>query len=199
MNRTQIETFQRSRRNHLGKPLAVDGELGPQTQWALDVEAIGAPGKIINYGLEHVGAVFENGDNRHPLIDGWLLRCGVPVGLAWCAAFASACISAGGRNVHEASVSRLAKLLQPTDSPRAGDVGYWLNDDGTGHCWIWTSTDLERRWGSTVEGNSQNAVRCWLRPFGREGIKSLRSLPEPAQPRLLQTGLEIQARGGQTR
>lgn len=184
----EVCAFQRTHRNHLGKPLKVDGDIGPQTQWALDLEALGARGRIVNAALEHVGLA-EQGTNRGPEIDLWLRRCGAPVGLPWCAAFASACVSAGGRNLHEASVARLAALLPHTDRPLPGDIGYYLHADGTGHAWIWSCTSATR--GYTVEGNSDNAVRVWLRRLAE--CKSLRTiglptLASPTPPARAQSG-----------
>lgn len=185
-----LEIFQRAHRNHLGQPLKVDGDLGPQTQWALDVDALGARGRIINAGLEHVG-LLEQGTNRGPEIDAWLLRCGAPLGSPWCAAFASACVSFGGTNLHEASVARLVQLLPRTMNPRPGDLGYWLDANGTGHVWIWTAVGSQT--GLTVEGNSDNGVRVWERLL----CDSLVTVPERMP--LVLPGATFKARGGQTR
>jgi hypothetical protein len=173
MTPDQIKAFQATHRNHLGEPLKVDGDLGPQTAWALAIAELGAKRQaIVSAAQDHVGRS-ENGDNRDPEIDRWLLRCGVPVGLAWCAAFASFCVSASGLNLHEASVARLSKLLPHTDAPQPGDVGYYLNPDGTGHCWIVIGV------GPTtilnIEGNQRNAVRVLRRV--RSQARFLQTVP----------------------
>lgn len=197
MTPDQVRAFQRIRRNHLGQALDVDGDIGPQTQWALDVEALGARGRIINAALDEVG-LLEQGVNRGPKIDLWNARCGVPMGSPWCAAFASACVSAGGVNLHTASVAALVRTLTRTLTPRPGDLGCWLNADGTGHVWVWTCFDAMQTEGYTVEGNTDSGVRVWTRNVAE--FISLVTIPEP--PTLV--GLPkprppFKARGGQTR
>jgi hypothetical protein len=173
MTPDQIRAFQAQARNHLGEPLQVDGDLGPQTSWALAIAALGEKRQaIVSAALDHVG-LSENSDNRHPDIDRWLLRCGVPVGLAWCAAFASFCVSASGLNLHEASVARLSKLLTQTDCPQPGDIGYYLNADGTGHCFIVIGVGPTSV--MTIEGNQRNAVRVLRRV--RSQLRFLQTVP----------------------
>jgi hypothetical protein len=190
-----IREFQRTHCNHLGQPLDVDDDIGPETQWALDVEALGARGRIVLAALDHVGLEeAPPGSNRGPDIDAWLLRCGVPVGLAWCAAFASHCVSFGGTNVHEASVARLAQKLPQVMTPLAGDVFYWLNPDGTGHCGIVTGVAASVI--LTCEGNSEDGVRVWRRE--RAGLKFLSTVAEPKQPGV-PSGAVLKSRAGKTR
>jgi hypothetical protein len=175
MTPDQIRAFQASNRNPQGKPLDVDGDLGPETAWALGIAALGEKRQaIVCFHLDHVGKVFENGDNRHPLIDLWLLRCGVPVGLAWCAAYASAAVSAApGLNLHEASVARLSKLLPHTDCPQPGDLGYYLNADGTGH--VFLVIGVGPTTVMTGEGNQRNGCRTLRRV--RSQLRFLQTVP----------------------
>lgn len=175
MTPAQIEAFQACHRNHLGEPLDVDGVIGPETAWALAIEDLGHKrNAIVNFHLDHVGRVSENGDNRHPEIDRWLLRCGVPVGLAWCAAYVSAAVSAAqGMNLHEASVARLSKLLPHTDCPQPGDIGYWLNADGTGHCFLVIGVGPTTV--MTGEGNQRNGCRTLRRV--RSQLRFLQTVP----------------------
>ena len=194
MNTDEIRKFQATHRTHLGQPLKQDGDIGPQTQWALDVDAFGKRGLIIQAALDHVGLI-EQGTNRGPEIDAWLLRCGAPLGSAWCAAFASAMASFGGINLHEASVARLSTLLGDSyPDPIPGDIFYWLNGDGTGHCGIVTGVAGYNI--LTCEGTSANGVRVWQR--SQVGLKFLRTIPERKAPGI-PPGATLKARGGQTR
>jgi hypothetical protein len=175
MTPDQIKTFQAAHRNPYGEALAVDGILGPQTQWALAISELGAKrNAIVNFHLDHVGQVTENGDNRGPEIDRWLLRCGVPVGLAWCAAYVSAAVSAAqGINLHEASVARLSKLLPHVAEPQPGDLGYYLNADGTGH--VFLVIGVAPTTVMTGEGNQRNGCRTLRRV--RSPLRFLQTVP----------------------
>jgi hypothetical protein len=196
MNAEEILAFQRRRCNHLGKPLKQDGDLGPETQWALDVDSLGDISLAIWAAVDQAGLI-EVSTNRGPEIDRWVLRCGVPLGSAWCAAFVSYCLShLPGVNLHEASVARLARLLPEVFSPQVGDVFFWLNEDGTGHCGLVIGLDgLDVL---TCEGNSENGVRVWVR--AASGLRFLRAVPEPRQPGIPgKAKLTRKQRGGQTR
>jgi hypothetical protein len=195
-NAEEVKAFQRRRTNHLGKPLKQDGDIGPETQWALDVDSLGDISLAIWAAVDQVGLI-EVGTNRGPEIDRWVLRCGVPLGSAWCAAFVSMALShLPGVNLHEASVARLARLLPETDSPLVGDVFFWLNEDGTGHCGLIIGTDGDDI--LTCEGNSENGVRVWVRAKGN--LRFLSTRPQPRQPGIPgKAKLTRKARGGQTR
>lgn len=196
MSPEEIRAFQRRHVNHLGRPLAVDGDIGPETQWALDVASLGDISFAIWAAVDQVGLI-EVGTNRGPEIDRWVLRCGVPLGLAWCAAFVSYCLSQQpGVNLHEASVERLARLLPETDSPCVGDLFFWLNADGTGHVGMIIGLDGDDI--LTCEGNSENGVRVWLR--SRQGLRFLSTRPKQRQPGIPgKAKITRKARGGQTR
>ncbi len=181
----EIKAFQRNprHRNHLGEALEVDGWIGPQTQWALAVEDL-APKRraIIHFCLDMLELKITEqpiGSNRHPWIDATLLRCGVAVGSAWCAAGASLAVSASGLNLHEASVARLSKLLPHTNNPQPGDLSLYLNADGTGHVWVdfaVSETEL-----LTWECNQAHAIRVCTRPRFQVGrvLQHLCTVPLP--------------------
>jgi hypothetical protein len=115
---------------------------------------------------QHVGHR-EVTPNRSPLIDGWLRRCGVPTGLAWCAAFASWCIerrglptpTVNGVVVACAGALTLGRMFPETRNPQLGDLMWFATDGkGAGHIGIVVAAigldDVV-----CVEGNSGDCVR----------------------------------------
>lgn len=184
MNPVDLAAFQRLRVGPDGQKLKADGQLGPRTQWAMDLEQLPAwRQRVVLGALKWVGLT-ETSTNQGPEIDAWLQACGVHSGNPWCAAFVSAILRSAGIECAEASVSHLARRFPETDVPLPGDVSFWVRDDGTGHCGIVTGVEPDRV--STVEGNSGNAVRAGLRlmhglsfcrPYGNGLPAVLDSLP----------------------
>lgn len=193
-----IESFQREHLNHLGKKLEVDGRIGPQTAWAMSI-ANQHPFRrqVVERALVHVGLGEEPiGSNRGPLIDHWLRRCGVFVPAdnrpmpknAWCAAFASYCLSVPGYpEVRLALVRDLVKKYQeiPFEETLPGDLGFLLNPDGdtnpnndTGHVWVLTGRDTQARLTMQIEGNTGNRVAVTTRGVERY----LRTIALPDMP-----------------
>lgn len=165
MNPIDLEAFQRLHRGPDGAKLKVDGDLGPKTQWAMDLAALPAwRSKIVLMGLSWVDLT-EVTPNSSPEIDQWLAACGVQPGNPWCAAFASLCLRAAGFECREASVHRLAAKYPETLCPLPGDLCILRRSDGTGHVDLVTGVSPERV--SVVGGNVGNAVRAGLR--AREG------------------------------
>lgn len=163
MNPVDLAAFQRLRVGPDGKKLTPDGNLGPKTQWAFDLEQLPAwRQKVVLGALKWVGLT-ETGTNTGPEIDGWLQACGAQQGNPWCAAFVSAVLRGAGIGCSEASVTRLARQFPDAEVPLPGDISYWVRDDGTGHCGIVTGVEPDRV--STCEGNSGNAVRTGTRPL----------------------------------
>ena len=162
MTPEQMTAFQKGRHDWEGKPLRPDGDLGPRTRWALAMSALDPRRQaIVANACGFVGLV-ERGTNRGPEIDTWLTRCGAPLGSAWCAAFASWCISVTGRTgVKLAGAQALGRFLRATTRPVPGDVMWFPTGDWTGHCGIVIGTGLEVV--ATVEGNQNNAVRLVMR------------------------------------
>lgn len=122
--------------------------------------------QIVERARLHVGHR-EVTANRSPLIDAWLRRCGVDVGLPWCAAFASWCVEdmqvmhkldgAQDVAVAQAGAQKLGKMFAATASPQPGDLMWFPLDAGAGHVGIVVAV----RDGEVlcVEGNSANRVR----------------------------------------
>jgi hypothetical protein len=147
--------FQSEHTDHEGKPLAVDGDLGPITLWAMAVDNLSAERrKTVLTACEHVGVKEEPmGSNRGPDIDFWLKRCGVPVPKdpkepapknAWCAAFVSYVLSQAGKLVRKFArvydwVHKSGLKCVPIEDVQAGDLGCFLRDwqaddrEGLGH------------------------------------------------------------------
>jgi uncharacterized protein (TIGR02594 family) len=165
INPVDIAAFQRLRVGPDGARLLADGNLGPRTQWALDIDAL--PGwrqDIVLMGLRHVG-VKETSRNRGHEIDAWLRACKVDpednIDDPWCAAFASMCLRAGGIEAREASVARLAAMFTRTFAPLPGDLCCKHYETGKGH------VDIVTGYGplvvSVVGGNVGDRVRAGLR------------------------------------
>jgi len=175
-----IADFQREHTDHLGVRLLDDGKIGKKTQWALDLSLHSVPRQqIIARALGFVGTCESPPlSNRSPTIDIFTRRCGA-LGLPWCAAFVSWCISLPGYpEIKEASVQRLSKLLPNVTEPLPADVVYYLHSDGTGHCGLLLGSEL----GSlmTVEGNNNGAVRVVTRQGDQ--VKFLRSVAPTQMP-----------------
>jgi hypothetical protein len=173
--------FQATHHDHLGKPLKVDGVLGPRTQWALAIDSLPAERKkAVLSAIECIGIKeYPMGSNRGSDIDFWLKRCGVPIpadkttpapGNAWCAAFVSWVLSNASTVlrklarvydwVHKSGLKQVTiEQVQP------GDLGCILRDDGTGHIWLVIGKQMgDKGWVTMqVEGNTSNEVRCTLR------------------------------------
>lgn len=180
----EIKAFQKGRFNHLGKPLKVDGDWGAQSQWRWNLDN-GCPFRkaIVERAISKLGtSESPDGSNRGPEIDAWLRRCGIWVPEdgrpmpenAWCAAFASWCISVDG--LPETKFARVADLIANLphctyDEALPGDLGYVPH---LSHIWVVTGFSDERLYSDktyppgmtmNVEGNTSNKVRCTTRPI----------------------------------
>lgn len=161
----QVAAFQRLHVGPDGHKLRPDGDWGPRTQWAFDIEALpGYRQDIVLMALRHVGTA-ETSRNRGPEIDAWLKACRVnpedEIDDPWCAAFASMCLRAGGIEAREASVARLSAMFPETDAPLPGDLCCKHYDNGTGHVDIVTGVGALTV--SVCGGNVGNRVQAGLR------------------------------------
>lgn len=180
MNPQEVEAFQRLHKNHLGKPLRVDGDFGPQTEWAADFETIcQARQSIILTGQLFIGLTeVPAGSNDDPrgLIRSWLQRCGAKPGDPWCAAFACWCLSHGvAQPLRIAGAQALGKHFPATTQPFAGDL-FWYptgaEGSWTGHVGLVIGVSAMEV--LTIEGNCANAIRCARRPRVAAGGARLR-------------------------
>jgi hypothetical protein len=153
-----IHAFQAAHKNHLGKPLKVDGLWGPQSQWAFEFATLSPLRRaIVERAQKHIGLTEDPpGSNRDPLglIEDWLDDCRALPGQPWCAAFASHCLG----TVRIAGAQALGKHFPPTVSPYPGDVMWYPTEAWKGHCGIVIGATRDEV--MTIEGNSDNAVRC---------------------------------------
>ena len=179
-----IRRFQSEASDWTGRPLTVDGRLGPRTLWALAIADLPRYRRdIVRIAtLEH-GVVEEPlGSNRGAAVDAYLKPAGVGLGQPWCAAFVSWVLrEAGclGELKYTASAATMLRQLRPcVGQPLPGDVFGWINPDGTGHVGFvigsapYLGGDAEL---ITCEGNSRNGVRVNRRP--REGLMLCRVDP----------------------
>lgn len=157
-----VAAFQRLHVGPDGQKLLPDGRIGAKTQWAMALSELPLwRSLLVNAALKWVG-LMETGENRGTEIDAWLAACGVQPGNPWCAAFVSAVLRSVSIDCEEARVSKLAERFPDTAVPLPGDIGYWLREDGTGHCGIVTGV-APGGFVSQVEGNSGDGVRVVTR------------------------------------
>lgn len=167
MTPEQVREFQRGHKNHLGKPLRVDGDLGPQTEWALDFSTICQARRTIVAAAQGFLDLAEvpPGSNDDPggIIRSWLLRCGAKLHDPWCAAFASWCVSQGvAQAIRQASAQSLGRHFPATALPMTGDLYWYPTGPSSGHVGIALGFDPGEVMG--IEGNCANACRCVRRP-----------------------------------
>jgi hypothetical protein len=156
--------------DYFGKPLRVDGDLGPRTRWAMDLATLPQWRQdVVRFLLELYG-VREEGVNQGELVDRAMAVCRLDndidgpgpseAGHPWCAALACLALSAHCPHafVPDASVRRFAQSLHPVpaDLVLPADVAYSLRADGTGH--LGTVIARGDGWTASVDGNLGNQV-----------------------------------------
>lgn len=175
---TDIREFQRHNFNHLGKPLEVDGVLGPETRWSMNFLTLSSERRaVIREGQKYIGLVeIPPGSNDDPegIIDGWLKTCGAKEGDPWCASSASCWLSVS-TPVRIPGAIRLGRHFPPTDNPWVGDL-FWYptNNKGNGHVGLILgvgSTEV-----MTLEGNCNNMCQVVRRP--RVGLNFSRAFDD---------------------
>lgn len=192
MTEDEIRRFQESHYDWEGERLEPDGVLGPRTRWALAIARLDPRRQaIVARATACVGVTERGGTNRSKDIDAWLERCGAPLGSAWCAAFASWCISVAGLpTVKQAGAQALGRSMLATRAPVPGDVIWFKTGVWTGHCGIVVGVGPDEV--ATVEGNQRNAVRCLRRI--RAEVNFARVVDVPTPPGLvveIPPGLEL--------
>lgn len=158
MNPDDVREFQRAHVDVLGKPLAVDGDLGPKTQWAMDLFSCSPRRRLVVHRAQSALGVTEDPPksnlDKGGHIKAWMRRCGAKPGEPWCAAFASWCLD----TVAIAGALALGRSFSATSLPLPGDVMYFATGGGKGHCGI--VVGIAGHEVMTIEGNCQDAVRC---------------------------------------
>lgn len=181
MTPSEVAAFQRAHKNHLGRPLRVDGDFGPQTEWAADFETIcQARRSFILAAQPFIGSLAEvppgSNDDPEGFIRSCLLRCGAKPRDPWCAAFMCWCLSRGlAQPVRIAGAQALGKHFPATTQPFVGDL-FWYP---TGHEGSWTGhvglvVGVSALEIMAFEGNCANAARCTRRPRVAAGGPRLR-------------------------
>jgi hypothetical protein len=196
-----IAAFQRSHRNHLGVILDDDGVVGPETRWALDVASLSYERRtVIAEGQKYIGLVeYPPGSNDDPkgIIDGWLKHCRAKEGDPWCASAVSCWLSTV-LPIRQAGAIKLGQHFPPTDSPWAGDLGWYpTNDKGNGHVFLIIGVGMTEV--MTLEGNCNNKCQVVRRP--RPGLRFARTFDETlgSCPRVILNGTVPLLVGGGTR
>lgn len=156
-NKEAVKAFQKTHTNWLNKPLVVDGDVGPQTQWALDIAALGKDREdLVRYAISFLGTEEKpRGSNSGPLVDQFLAYVGVKPGNAWCCAFVCYVL----RQFPYLGRPKIALVRQFADKfaenytgdPLPGDLGYIVRPDGTGH--IFFVIGVSKTEVMTLEGN----------------------------------------------
>ena len=182
MTEAEILEFQKAKHNTdwWGKPLSLDGKIGPKTQWAMDITTLPEwRQSIIRLSLsECAKGIIETppGSNRSKDIDKYIAWCGLDPhssagesGYRWCAAAASYALSGGSsKPIREAGVKNLAEsLIDTTDNPLPGDIAYIIRSNGTGHVGILLGINATHC--MINEGNSNNRMEVVVRL--RSGLK----------------------------
>jgi len=169
-----VRAFQKAHLNHLGRPLKDDGELGPETRWALDADTLSPHRRgIVRIAQAFIGLEeHPPGSNSDPAgtIRDWLTHVGAHPGVPWCAAFASHCLG----TVRIGGAQALGRHFPATLSPYPGDILWFPTDAIHGHCGIVTGLTLSEV--MSIEGNCLNAVRCVRRQ--RDKVRFARVLDE---------------------
>lgn len=166
-----LRDFQSTHTDWTGRPLTVDGQLGPRTRWALAIADLPRwRRRVVQVACSQVGVVESPiGSNRGVEVDAYLRPTGLSA-VPWCAAFVSWVLREAGldRPQYHASAAQLLRSLRPVVSPALpGDVFGWANADGTGHCGLVVGVGDALDVVATVEGNSTNRVRvCWRPRMG---------------------------------
>lgn len=178
MQTESIEVFQASHFNHLGKPLDVDGVLGPETRWAMDVSSLSSERQIVILAAQYYIGLVEDppGSNDDPkgIIDGWLKAAHAKEGDPWCASAASAWLSVS-TPVRIAGAVRLGQHFPPVGSPWAGDLfWYQTNAKGNGHVGLVIGVGTTEV--MTLEGNCNNKCQVVRRP--RAGLNFSRTFDD---------------------
>lgn len=161
LTKAQLIEFQNHNTDWQGKPLVVDGDCGPRTEWALALSKLDRRRQVIVKRACSMVGLMELDINRGPEIDQWLSRCGAPLGSAWCAAYASWCLSAALGEVAIAGAQELGKHYPPTFNPLPGDLMWFATGSWQGHIGIYIGGNLIE--AGCVEGNSANMVRLTRR------------------------------------
>lgn len=158
MTPLELREFQAKHTDWHGRSLGVDGVLSAETRWSLAISRLDPRRQeIVRRACASVG-VQEDGPNRAIAIDAWVRRCGAPLGSAWCAAFASWCISVPGLpEIRQAGAQALGRMLRSSVLVTPGDVMWFPTGEWQGHCGI--VVGIAPGEVATVEGNQRNAVR----------------------------------------
>ncbi len=179
-----IRNFQSKNRNAKGKPLAIDGLVGPNTVWALT--HVGEDSQMYTVGSFRYEANAVRDDLR-PVTEAAFGQIGVKEdattpnrsktvdvfggnGNPWCAYFVSWCYSHYGLGSPFGVLASAYKMREwgkakgklVSGEVRAGDVFVILRGDLHGHVGLVVGVLPDKRI-CTIEGNSKNAVRGLVR------------------------------------
>lgn len=117
----------------------------------------------LKIALSYVG-LREIGPNRHPAIDRWNQRVGVPVGSSYCASFVSFCLDSAGalyppiRTAWSRSFTRYGVPIGLSDlKVKRGSILVWIRQSG-GHIGFVHSVIGVGKW-KTVEANTSQGYR----------------------------------------
>lgn len=165
-----LRDFQAAHCDWHGRPLVVDGTLGPKTRWAMAIADLPRWRRaIVQVACSQVGVVESPlGSNRGIEVDAYLRPSGLSA-VPWCAAFVSWVLREAGIDAlgqYHVSAAQLLRSLRPVVSgdKQPGDVFGWVNPDGTGHVGFVIGLGDALDVVATVEGNSENRVRVCTRP-----------------------------------
>jgi len=178
MTPDEVRAFQDGRNggakpiDYYGKPLRVDGQLGPKTQWAIDIAKLPVWRQEVVRFLVKLHGWQEQGVNQGELIERAMAVCNLDNdadgsgpsddGRAWCAALQ--CLALWQHSPFtfkpDASVKRLVESLHPVEPDRVlpGDLAYAIHPSGLGH--VGGVIAIGGGWTASLDGNLNNRVQA---------------------------------------
>jgi hypothetical protein len=158
--------------NHLGQPLKIDGNPGPETRWALAAALQPIERQLaVRRAQRHLGLREDKAPNVDSggFIAQYLAECGVALPAAYCAAAGSCWLAVPG--VRLAGAVRLGQAFPATDEPAFADGAWYPTGGGFGHWELVIGADED--FVMTIGANVQNGIRCVRR--ARVGLNFSRS------------------------
>lgn len=167
----EIKAIQRALVNHLGVPLGIDGDAGPETLWAMAMALQPIERQLaVRRAQRHLG-LLESSANVDPegIIADYLAECGINYPAAYCAAAASCWLAIP--RVRISSAVLLGRRFPATESPQPGDLAWFPTGGGFGHIELVGGVDDDEV--MNFGANVQNGIRCVRR--SRVGLNFART------------------------
>lgn len=171
LTKQAVFAVQRALVNHLGQPLDVDGNVGPETKWAIAAALQPIERQLAVRRAQRDLGLVEVGENSDPqgIIRAYLAECGVTLPSPYCAAAGSCWLAVPG--VRIAGAVRFGSAFPATDDPTFADGAWYPTGGGLGHWELIIGADAD--FVMTIGANVSNGIRCSRR--ARSGLRFARS------------------------